>query len=116
MASGSSRSRNWSPRSPKGMSTRSSSARRLCVSISCVWLAAVAAPVQAEPAMWVVRDDDSTIYLVGTVHVLRPDMVWNSDKITKALGESTELWLELVDADNQEITTSLIQKHGFDAT
>ena len=66
--------------------------------------------------MWVVRDHDSTIYLIGTVHVLRPEMVWNSEKITKALGESTELWLELVDADNQEITTSLIQKHGFDAT
>jgi uncharacterized protein YbaP (TraB family) len=47
--------------------------------------------------MWVVRDHDSTIYLIGTVHVLRPDMVWNSEKVMKALGESTELWVEVVE-------------------
>ena len=70
---------------------------------------------QAEPAMWVIRDGDSTIYLVGTVHVLRPEMLWNSEKIMKALGESTELWLELVDGDDLSAAGPLIQKYGVDS-
>jgi uncharacterized protein len=79
-------------------------------------LAVLATPLaRAEPAMWVIRDNDSTIYLVGTVHALRPEMFWNSEKIMKAVGESTELWLELVDGDNQELAAPLIQKYGIDA-
>ena len=65
--------------------------------------------------MWVIRDADSTIYLVGTVHALRPEMLWNSEKIMKALGESTELWLELVDGDDMAAAAPLIQKYGMDA-
>ena len=32
----------------------------------------LAGPVAAEPAVWVIKDADSTIYLMGTVHVLKP--------------------------------------------
>ena len=65
--------------------------------------------------MWVIRDKDSTIYLVGTVHALRPEMLWSSEKIMKAVGESTELWLELTDADNAATAAPLMQKYGVDA-
>ena len=49
-------------------------------------IAGAPAPVMAQdaaaetgkPALWVVRDADSTIYLFGTVHLLRPETVWNS--------------------------------------
>src|SRR5207244_8510894 len=34
----------------------------------------------AEPAMWVVRDADSTIYFIGTAHLLRHGMEWKSPK------------------------------------
>ncbi len=41
------------------------------------------APVEdADPALWVVRDEDTTIYLFGTVHVLKPG--WAGS--TKACG------------------------------
>ena len=30
------------------------------------------APALAQPAFWVVRDADSTIYLLGTIHLLNP--------------------------------------------
>ncbi len=30
---------------------------------------------RADPALWVVKDDDTTIYLFGTVHVLNPAIV-----------------------------------------
>ena len=78
-----------------------------------VWISAVAA-VQAEPAMWIVRDHDSTIYLIGTVHVLRPEMLWNSEKVMKALGESTELWVEVVEPEDPAIMATLMQKYGVD--
>lgn len=64
--------------------------------------------------MWVIRDRDSTVYLVGTVHALRPEMLWSSEKIMKAVGESTELWLELADPDNAAAAAPLIQKYGID--
>ena len=36
------------------------------------------------PAMWVVRDKDTTIYLFGTVHVLRPTTGWASPRVNAA--------------------------------
>src|SRR2546430_13624987 len=68
----------------------------------------------AEPAMWVVRDQDSTSYLVGTVHLLRHEAEWRSAKLEKALIQSSELWLELVDPDNQAAALPLIQQYGID--
>ena len=53
-----------------------------------------ALPAKAEPAMWVIRDNDSTVYLIGTLHLLRHETEWNTAKVEKTLTESTELWLE----------------------
>ncbi len=73
------------------------------------------APAHAEPSMWVVRDNDSTIYLIGTVHLLKPDIVWNSEKVAKAIAESGELWLELIDSEDQAKVLALIKKYGVDS-
>jgi uncharacterized protein YbaP (TraB family) len=54
----------------------------------------------AEPALWVVKDKDSTIYLFGTVHVLRSDTVWRSPKIDAAFNQADELWLEIPDVSS----------------
>jgi uncharacterized protein YbaP (TraB family) len=80
----------------------------------CWLLSLVAVTARAEPAMWVVKDHDSTIYLIGTVHLLRPDMVWKSEKVMKAVAESTELWIEIADTDDEAAAAALIQKHGVD--
>lgn len=74
---------------------------------------ALALPAAADPAMWVVRDKDSTIYLLGTVHVLRPDTVWRTPAIDKALTDSSELWIE-VDTDDAAAMQGLIVKYGLD--
>lgn len=71
-------------------------------------------PAGAEPAMWVIRDSDSTIYLIGTLHLLKHDTEWKSDKVRKAVGESTELWLEIADEGNQAAMQPLIAKLGLD--
>jgi len=50
----------------------------------------------ADPALWVVRDDDTTIYLFGTVHVLKPHLSWFDEAVRDALDRSDSLVLELV--------------------
>jgi uncharacterized protein YbaP (TraB family) len=69
---------------------------------------------KAEPAMWVIRDADSTIYLIGTMHLLKHDTEWNAEKVKKTVHESTELWLEVADSDNQAVLAPLIAKFGVD--
>jgi uncharacterized protein YbaP (TraB family) len=57
--------------------------------------APAAAPLpDADPALWVVRDDDTTIYLFGTFHLLdgRP---WFNDEVRTAFDASNELVLEV---------------------
>ncbi|HEV3409600.1 MAG TPA: TraB/GumN family protein [Chthoniobacterales bacterium] len=70
--------------------------------------------LEAEPAMWLIQDADSKIYLIGTVRVLRPELVWDSTKVLSAVGESTELWLEVVGDDDPARVAAVMQKHGTD--
>ena len=79
-------------------------------------LVLVALSVKAEPAMWVIKDSDSTIYLIGTLHLLKHDAEWNSKKVKETVGESTELWLEIAELDNQVAMRPLIATHGKDPT
>jgi uncharacterized protein len=65
------------------------------------------------PAMWVVSDADSTIYLYGTVHLLKPDTQWRTPELEAALAEATELWLEVPNADDQAAAMPLIQQYGL---
>jgi uncharacterized protein len=53
----------------------------------------------ADPAMWVVKGKDSTVYLLGTIHVLKAGVRWRSDKLVNAFKSSGEYWME---ADIQE--------------
>jgi uncharacterized protein YbaP (TraB family) len=53
-----------------------------------------AGAASADPAMWVVKDADSTVYLLGTIHVMKPGVNWRSEKLDAALKSSDELWME----------------------
>ena len=61
--------------------------------------AAACAPALAQPALWAVKDADSTVYMLGTVHLLRPETEWQSEKLDAAMAEAKELWLELPTTD-----------------
>ena len=55
------------------------------------------APKQdADPALWVVKDADTTIYLFGTVHALKPGLGWFDEAVRSAFDKSDSLVLELV--------------------
>lgn len=64
-----------------------------------VAVATFGAPALAQPAIWAVKDADSTIYMLGTVHLLRPETQWRTEVLDKAVAEAKELWLELPTTD-----------------
>lgn len=60
------------------------------------------------PALWRVKDEDTTIYLFGTVHVMKPGTEWFKDGIKRAFDGSDELILEIVEPeDPQAMSASL---------
>jgi uncharacterized protein YbaP (TraB family) len=65
------------------------------------------------PALWVVRDEDSTIYLFGTVHVLRPTTAWGSARVDAAFDSADQIWLEISNPDDQAAIVPLIQQYGL---
>jgi uncharacterized protein YbaP (TraB family) len=62
---------------------------------------AIPAPamVRATPALWEIRDADTTIYLFGTFHTLDGHTVWFGDKVRQAFDASGELMLETIVPD-----------------
>lgn len=52
--------------------------------------------VRASPALWEIRDADTTIYLFGTFHTLDGRTAWFDDEIRTAFDSSGELVLETV--------------------
>ena len=61
--------------------------------------AAVPADADASPAMFVVRDSDTTVYIFGTFHALDGRAEWFRDKVKTAFDDSGELVLETVIPD-----------------
>ena len=48
-----------------------------------------------KPAMWTLADDDTTIYIFGTVHLLRPDLEWRSAAFDGALAAANKVVFEV---------------------
>lgn len=65
------------------------------------------------PALWVVRDADSTLYLFGTVHLLRPTTGWATDRVDAAFDSAEKVVLEISNPDDQAAVIPLIQQHGI---
>ena len=75
---------------------------------------AAAAPIQGEgPALWVIKDADSTLYLFGSVHVLRPTTGWASPRVEAAFDSASDIWFEISNPDDQAAIMPLIQQHGL---
>lgn len=60
-----------------------------------------AAPI-ARPALWKVADEDTTIYLFGTVHALPKEVDWSSSIIENALASSESIVTEIKMAPGME--------------
>ena len=66
-----------------------------------------------DPALWVIKDEDTTIYLFGSIHVLKPGLGWFDDGVKTAFDSSDQLVLELVDLPAAE-TQALFGKLAMD--
>ena len=73
----------------------------------------LATPALAHPALWAVKDADTTIYLFGTVHLLPQDTDWHFPGLDKALADSQVLYVEITD-DDQANMTALVLRYGMD--
>lgn len=75
-------------------------------------VAVTAAPEGSGPALWVIKDADSTLYLFGTVHVLKPETPWGTARVDQAFASADEYWFEIADLTNQDGVMPLIQAKG----
>lgn len=68
------------------------------VAISVASCAQAPAPEEGgiKPALYAVRDRDSTVYLYGTVHVRPRSADWGNARVRAAIDESSEIWTELL--------------------
>lgn len=67
-----------------------------------------AAPAQAKPPYWVVRDADSEILMFGSVHVLPPGLDWRPAELDAALARADDLWFELPMDPQSEMKVAML--------
>ena len=77
-------------------------------------LPAWAAPLpDADPAMWVVKDSDTTVYLFGTFHVLDGKSEWFNDEVKQAFDRSDEVVLEAIIPEDPAQIAPLMAKYAM---
>ncbi len=55
----------------------------------------------AKPGLWLLQDEDTKIYLFGTVHFLRPETQWQNKTVEDAFSSADTLMLEIDMGDGQ---------------
>jgi hypothetical protein len=80
---------------------------------------APAAPLpDADPALWVVRDNDTTVYLFGTFHMLDGRRDWFNEEVREAFDASQEMVVEVIMPENpaelQRAMGPLVQRYAID--
>jgi uncharacterized protein len=78
--------------------------------------AAAPALPDADPAIWVVKDPDTTIYLFGTFHVLDGKADWFNDEVKTAFDRSSEVVLEAKLPDDPASIAPIVQKYALDTS
>jgi uncharacterized protein YbaP (TraB family) len=63
------------------------------------------APFEPHPAIWLLSDADTRIYIFGTIHALRPKLRWRSATFDRIVSEAQELVLE---ASDTQMTTARV--------
>lgn len=92
--------------------------RRLTLALfASVLMAAMGAgPVLAKPALWAIKDKDSTIYLFGTIHVLKPTTEWSSPRIAEAFKAADDVVMEIEQPEGAAPVQDLMTRYGVDQT
>lgn len=67
-----------------------------------------------QPALWKLSDADSDVYILGTVHVLRPETGWETETIVSAFNDSQRFYMEadIMSSDAQQTMLRLTREKG----
>ena len=96
--------------------------KKLLLSAACAALC-LAAPASgadtpalpdADPAMWLVKDEDTTIYLFGTFHALDGKSDWFNDEVKAAFDRSDEVMVEVLIPDDPAAMQPIVMKYALD--
>ncbi len=70
----------------------------------------------ATPALWQVKGVHGIVFLFGSVHIMKPDVLWETARIREALKSSDVLYLEVagLDADGIKAMQPLMLDLGMD--
>jgi hypothetical protein len=76
--------------------------------------ASVAQTPAAHPALWAVSDEDTTVYLFGTIHLLPDNYSWRTPVIDQAIANSGSLYVEtIVDPKNPQPLIMAMRTLGY---
>jgi uncharacterized protein YbaP (TraB family) len=89
------------------------------LAVCATMLSAVLSPLTARaetarPMMWVVKDEDSTLYLFGSIHVMKDDVVWLTPDVQSRFDSASDVWFEVADLDNPALIQPVAQKYMVD--
>lgn len=76
--------------------------------------AVVEANIQAHPALWTVRSQNATAYLLGAIHLLPPNVIWHTPAIDAAIDASDAFVFEApLDDAGRTAIVEFIRTHGM---
>jgi len=80
---------------------------------SCATQPAQTQSAEARPALWTLSDEDTTIYLFGTIHALPEGTDWRSPALDRALAASEELVTEIRLEGNEAAAVGAFARLGL---
>lgn len=68
----------------------------------------------ADPALWQIKDEDTTIYLFGTFHAMDGKADWFNEEVKTAFDQSQELVVEAIIPEDQTKLQPIVMKYALD--
>ncbi|HYG25894.1 MAG TPA: TraB/GumN family protein, partial [Caulobacteraceae bacterium] len=87
---------------------------KLGAALAAVFWFALSGAAAASPAMWVVRDADSEIYLFGTLHMLDGRLAWQTPLLQEVYEQADCIWFEADVSGDPARARSLMARYGVD--
>ena len=75
---------------------------------------AVEPAVVADPAIWRVKGAHGTVYLFGSIHVMKPNVDWQTAKVKAAFAASDVVYVEVANLDDVAAAQPLAMQFGTD--